>query len=243
MNKNLSNINCFKNIDQLQDNINYKFKNINYLKTALAHTSFVNENKKFKLQSNERQEFLGDSVLSLIVSDYLFKNYSHLPEGKLTKLRASLVCENTLSKFASEISLGNFLVLGNGESGAGGKNKPSILADAFEALIAAIYLDSSFDSASEFVLKFIKNYLNQKEQNFFIDYKTVLQEIVQKNPDETITYRLVSETGPDHDKQFTIQLLINQNVISKGVAKSKKNAEQLAAKEALSMMGIKKIQN
>lgn len=241
MNKNLNQISCFDNINQLELNIKYNFKNINYLKTALAHTSYVNENKKLKLKSNERQEFLGDSVLSLIVSDYLFKNYSHLPEGKLTTLRASLVCEKTLSQFAHEISLGDFLVLGKGEISTGGKDKPSILADAFEALIAAIYLDSNFNLASEFVLKFVKNYLNQKEKSVFADYKTALQEIVQKNPDETITYRLAGETGPDHDKQFTIELLLNQNIISKGVAKNKKSAEQLAAKEALRLMGINKV--
>ncbi len=229
-----------KNINLLQKNIDYNFKNIDYLKTALSHTSYVNENKRSKGYSNERQEFLGDSVLSLVVSDYLFKHYSHFPEGELTKIRASLVCEKTLSQFAGKISLGDFLLLGKGEDSAGGRKKPSILADAFEALIAAIYLDSGLKSAADFVLKFIIDFIDKKEKNVFIDYKTILQEIVQKNPDERLSYRLAGETGPDHDKIFTIELILNNNVFSKAAARSKKSAEQLAAKEALLLMGITK---
>lgn len=234
-----NNTNDFENIDLLQDKIQYSFKNIKYLKTALAHTSYVNENRKLKLQSNERQEFLGDSVLSLVVSDYLFRNYYHLPEGELTKLRAALVCEKTLSQFASEISLGDFLVLGKGESMAGGRKKPSILADAFESLIAAIYLDSDLKSAKVFIMRFVKNYLDKKEEDTFVDYKTMLQEIVQQNPGEILSYNLIGESGPDHDKQFVIELMLNNNAISRGKAHSKKGAEQLAAKEALLLMGIK----
>lgn len=230
-----------KNVNLLQEKINYRFSNIAYLNIALSHTSYVNEHKKLGLKSNERQEFLGDSVLSLVVSDYLFKNYLHLPEGELTKLRASLVCEKTLSQFALKISLGDFLFLGKGEDSAYGRKKSSILADAFEALIAAIYLDSGLKNASEFILKFIKSYLaeEKEKENIFIDYKTILQEIVQKNPDEKLTYYLAGEVGPDHDKYFTIHLKLNNNIVSQGTARNKKNAEQLAAKEALLLMGIK----
>ncbi len=228
-----------KNVDLLQEKINYKFNNIKYLTIALSHTSYVNEHKKLRLKSNERQEFLGDSVLSLVVSDYLFKNHSKLPEGELTKLRAALVCEKTLSQFALQISLGDFLLLGKGESFAEGRKKPSILADAFEALIAAIYLDSGLKNASNFILKFIKGYLIKEKENIFIDYKTILQEIIQKNPDEKLTYCLVGEVGPDHDKNFTVHLKLNNNVVGEGTARNKKNAEQLAAKEALILMGIK----
>lgn len=234
-----SNINNFENIDLLQAKIKYSFKDVRYLKTALAHTSYVNENKKLRLQSNERQEFLGDAVLSLVVSDYLFRHYSHLPEGELTRLRAALVCEKTLSQFASEISLGDFLVLGKGEGRAGGRKKSSILADAFESLIAAIYLDSNLKLAAVFIMRFVKNYLEKKEEDAFIDYKTMLQEIVQQNPGEKLSYNLIGEFGPDHDKQFVIELLLNNNSISQGKAHSKKEAEQLAAKEALLLMGIK----
>lgn len=231
-------VDCFKNIDLLQQIIKYKFHNINYLKTALAHTSYVNENKKLKIKSNERQEFLGDSVLSLVVADYLFKHYANLPEGELTKLRASLVCERTLSNFAHEIRLGDFLVLGKGEDSAGGRKKPSILADGFEALIAAIYLDADFKTSATFILRFVKSYLDKEKKDVFIDYKTILQEIVQQHPDEKLNYCLIGEDGPDHDKCFTIELTLNNDIVSRGTAKSKKNAEQLAAKEALILMGI-----
>lgn len=231
-----------KSLELLQKKINYIFKNTNYLKTALSHTSHVNEHRKSKLQSNERQEFLGDAVLELIVTDYLFRKNPDLPEGVLTKIRSVIVCEKTLSQFADEISLGEFLLLGNGEESAGGRHKPSILADAFEALIAAIYLDANFEMARQFVEKFVRKFMKEKREestDSFTDYKTMLQEIVQKNPTERISYSLVSEEGPDHNKRFTIELLLNNNVISRATSKSKKAAEQLAAKEALSLMGIK----
>lgn len=229
----------FAGLDLLQENINYQFKNINYLKIALNHTSFANENKKEKIITNERQEFLGDSVLSLIVSDYLFKNYDDLPEGELTKIRSALVCEKALSQFANKISLGSFLRLGRGEEINGGRKKASILADAFEALIAAIYLDSGMNFVVDFVLGFVKDYLKHVEGKFvFMDYKTLLQEIVQKNPNETLYYRIVSESGPAHNKIFKIEVLLDNNVIGRGEAGNKKDAERMAAKEALSLMGV-----
>ena len=228
----------FKNLDTLEKKINYKFNNIKYLKIALCHTSYINENRNIKLPSNERQEFLGDAVLSLVVSEYLFNNYSHLPEGKLTKLRSSLVCEKTLGLFASEISLGDFLLLGKGEDNSNGRARNSTLSDSFESLIAAIYLDSGYDLAKQFILKFIIKYLN-KDIKLFVDYKTILQEIVQQNPEEKLSYQVAGIFGPDHDKYFLVELMLNSNIVSTGKARSKKDAEQMAAKEALALMGIK----
>lgn len=216
--------------------LNYEFKNIQYLTTALTHSSYANE-RKGGIVCNERQEFLGDSVLSIIVSDYIFKHCPELPEGELTKLRASLVCEKTLAMYASSINLGNYLFLSHGESKNGGRTRPSILADAFEAVIAAIYLDGGMENARKFVLGFVvKDIKNHKRENFN-DYKTKLQEIVQKNPEEKISYILTDETGPDHDKHFVVEVHLNSNVIGRGGGKSKKEAEQQAARQALELMG------
>ncbi len=222
----------------LEQNIGYTFTNKALLGTALSHSSYANEVKK-GTKSNERLEFLGDSVLSIIVSDYLFQHYDHLPEGELTKLRASLVCEKSLSQFASEIKLGDFLKLGRGEKLTGGKNRPSILADAFEAVLAAIYLDGGIDNARAFVLRFVEEELESgdKQQELFRDYKTTLQEIIQQNKEEVLEYVLADEYGPDHDKTFRVEVHLNSNVIGTGVGRSKKQAEQLAAKEALELMG------
>ncbi len=221
---------------EFQRIIGYTFKNDNLLYEALSHSSFSNENRKGR-NSNERLEFLGDSVLSIVVADYLFENYKNMPEGELTRTRASLVCEKSLYKFAKEIRLGEFIMLGKGEEHTGGRDRTSILADAFEAVIAAIYLDGGIEDAAKFILKFIpKNVLN-KDTVSFNDYKTILQEIVQKNPEEKVEYFLVNETGPDHNKAFTVQVKLNRNVIGQGEGKSKKQAEQMAAKEALELMG------
>lgn len=224
------------NLSDLEENLGYKFQNIDYLLIGVTHSSFANE-VKGKTQYNERQEFLGDSVLSLIVSNYIFNYYSDLPEGELTKLRASLVCEKTLSIFANELHLGDYLRLGKGEDMNGGRLRPSILADAFEAVLAAIYLDGGFEPAQELVLRFIKPELNHVENVPFKDYKTLLQEVIQKNPEEKLGYVLVSESGPDHDKRFEVNVMLNSNVIGHGIDKTKKKAEQDAAKEALELMG------
>lgn len=221
---------------KFQKNINYQFKNEKLLYEALSHSSFANENKKTR-RSNERLEFLGDSVLSIVVSDYLFKHYQHLPEGELTKIRASLVCEKSLHQFAKQIDLGAYIMLGKGEEHTGGRERPSILADAFEAVIAAIYLDGGIESAKNHILRFVPKDLSSHGSVNFNDYKTILQEIVQKNPEEKVDYYLVNETGPDHDKAFTVQVKLNRNVIGEGIGKSKKQAEQMAAKEALELMG------
>lgn len=224
-----------ENISEFEEIIGYKFKDKNLIFTALSHSSFANENKKQR-NSNERLEFLGDSVLSIIVSDFIFEHYTFLPEGELTKLRASLVCEKALFEFAKEIRLGEFIMLGKGEINTGGRTRPSILADAFEAVIAAIYLDGGIEAARKHVLRFIPKNLDPKHQHI-TDYKTVLQEIIQRNPEEMVEYVLKSESGPDHDKEFTVQVMLNSNVIGEGTGKSKKNAEQMAAKQALDLMG------
>ena len=221
---------------EFQKIINYTFKNEKLLYEALSHSSFANENKKQR-KSNERLEFLGDSVLSIVVSEYLFENYSDLPEGELTKIRASLVCEKSLHTFAQEIELGRYIMLGKGEEHTGGRKRPSILADAFEAVIAAIFLDGGFESAKKHILRFVPDNMSTNGSVGFNDYKTILQEIVQKNPEEKVDYYLTDESGPDHDKAFTVQVKLNTNVIGKGIGKSKKQAEQMAAKEALELMG------
>lgn len=220
----------------LEKELGYSFKQSDRLTTALTHSSYANESKK-NISSNERLEFLGDSVLSLVVSDYLYKHYSHLAEGELTKLRASLVCEKSLSEFAKAINLGGYLLLGKGEQITGGASRPSILADAFEAVIAAIYLDGGIEAAGKFIMRFVEPTIASHKPKAFRDYKTALQEIIQQNPEEKLDYILVGESGPDHDKRFTVEVHINSNVIGKGNGKTKKDAEQHAAREALELMG------
>ncbi|MEG2295532.1 MAG: ribonuclease III [Oscillospiraceae bacterium] len=219
----------------LEENIGYTFQNKSYLQIATTHSSYANE-RKDSTQYNERQEFLGDAVLSIVVSDYLFQKF-RLAEGDLTKLRASIVCEKSLHTFAQEIDLGSYLLLGKGEEQTGGRQRPSVLADAFEALIAAIYLDSGIKSATKFIVGFVERMLQNGEKENFKDYKTILQEIIQKNPEEKVNYVLVTQEGPDHDKKFVVQVHLNSNIIGSGEGKSKKSAEQMAAKEALELMG------
>ncbi|MEG1686573.1 MAG: ribonuclease III [Angelakisella sp.] len=220
---------------QLEQKIDYNFQNKKLLKRALTHSSFSNETREHP-ECNERMEFLGDAVLSLVVSTYIFHKY-HLDEGDLTKIRAALVCEKSLFKFAQQINLGEELLLGKGEEQMGGRTRPSIVSDAFEALIAAIYLDGGVQPAEKFILTFIEVELEQHHKHAFVDYKTMLQEIIQKNPEEKVSYVLVSEDGPDHEKTFEVEVRLNSNVIGRGIANSKKSAEQLAAKEALELMG------
>ncbi len=220
----------------LEKNLGYSFKNTGLLTNALTHSSFANE-ARGGITSNERLEFLGDSVLSVIVSDYIYARFNNLPEGELTKLRASLVCEKSLCGFSRQLGLGTFLRLGKGEEKGGGRERDSILADAFEAVLAAIYLDSDLETARNFVMKFVLKELNHTDDEAFKDYKTALQEIIQRNPEESVSYILIGESGPDHDKLFEMEVHLNSNVIGKGIGKSKKQAEQMAAKQALSLMG------
>lgn len=222
-----------KKMLEIEKIIGYQFNNNTLLFTALTHSSFANENKG-EVPFNERLEFLGDSVLQLISGEKMYRENPKMPEGDMSKHRAALVCEDALASYAKEIRLGDYLNLGRGEEQSGGRERPSILADAFEALIGAIYLDGGLGPAKKFVLKFLdKAHLNLK------DYKTLLQEIIQQNPGEKVVYVLAGESGPDHNKSFEVEVHLNSNVIGRGKGRSKKRAEQAAAKEALALMGYK----
>lgn len=223
-------------LDEFEKKIAYKFKDRALLFNALTHSSYANESKH-RFKSNERLEFLGDSVLSIIVSEHIFEEYTDLPEGELSKTRATLVCEKSLANFAKEIDLGDYILLGKGEQQNGGRERPSIVSDAFEAVIAAIYLDGGFEAARRHIMRFLPTNVREAVAKAYDDYKTVLQEIIQMNPEETVEYKLVSESGPAHSKLFTVQVMLNSNVIGTGTASSKKHAEQLAAREALELMG------
>ncbi len=224
-------------MEELQKIIGYNFKDAELLKVALTHSSYANEHKSQKMPCNERLEFLGDSVLSIVVSEYIFKNCPDFPEGELTKLRASLVCEESLFEFAKKINLGSYLLLSRGEHHNKGAHRPSILSDAFEALIAAIFLDGGKNPAEKFILRFVVPEIKNYKKHPAKDYKTTLQEIIQKNPGEQLEYVLVKESGPDHNKHFVVEVHLNSNVIGRGGGKSKKQAEQQAAREALGLMG------
>ena len=214
---------------------NYDFSDDSLIETALTHSSYANEHSE---TCNERMEFLGDSVLSLSVSNYIYDKFPNLPEGRLSKIRASVVCEETLAKCAVKMDFGKYIKLGHGEEASGGRNRPSILSDAFESVIAAIYLDGGMKEASKFVLSFVVPEIKNHSVGFvFRDYKTKLQEIIQRNPGEKLNYVLVDESGPDHNKHFVVEVHLNSNVIGKGGGRSKKEAEQQAAREALELMG------
>ena len=232
--------NLDKNLEEFQGKIRYYFNDKELLIEALSHSSYANEKRKGR-NSNERLEFLGDSVLSIVVSQYLFEHFTHLPEGELTKLRASLVCEKSLYEFAKQIDLGEHILLGKGEENTGGRERVSILADAFEAVIAAVFLDGGLEAAKRHILKFIPKDIDDRKPVSFSDHKTILQEIIQKNPEEKVEYKLVGQSGPDHNKAFKVQVRLNSNVIGTGIGRSKKEAEQMAAKEALELMGYESL--
>lgn len=221
-------------LKEFQEIIGYQFTNEAYLKVALTHSSYANESKHKNVQYNERLEFLGDSVLGLIVSRYIFENFPDLPEGKLTKMRAAVVCERSLWECAVNIDLGKYLILGNGEEHMGGRTRMSILADAFEALIAAIYLDSGIETVREWVMgQLYETIMSAARGKMFKDYKTEFQEVVQKNGDVNIRYEAVSESGPDHNKSFIVEVFLNGKLMGSGEGSSKKKAEQQAAQNAL----------
>lgn len=224
------------NIDKLEEAIGYRFNDRKLIIQALSHSSYANE-KKRPGGSNERLEFLGDSVLSIVVSEYLYTHLTSVAEGDLTKLRASLVCEKSLHVFAQQINLGDYLLLGKGEENTGGRERPSILADAFEAVIAAVYLDGGMEAAKKHILRFMPQDIEHRKAPVFRDFKTVLQEVVQMNPEEKVEYVLIGSEGPDHNKRFVVEVCLNDQVIGRGKGRSKKEAEQLAAKEALELMG------
>ncbi len=223
-----------KKLKALESRIGYEFKDRSLLVLALTHSSYANEKKLGKMGCNERLEFLGDAVLELISSDFLYKKYTQIPEGELTKKRASLVCEPSLAYCARDFGLPQYLLLGKGEDMTGGRNRDSIVSDATEALLGAIYLDGGFASAKEFVLKFILNDLENKQ--LFYDSKTILQEIVQEKGTHLVEYRLIKEEGPDHNKSFTVDVLINGQLMGIGVGHTKKAAEQEAAYQAICKM-------
>ena len=219
----------------LMDKLGYRFRDPRLLEKALTHSSYANEGRH-GLESNERLEFLGDSVLGFVAAKYLFEKETG-PEGELTKLRAAVVCEKALCSYSRELGLGDYLLLGKGDRLTGGAERPSILADAFEAVIAAMFLDGGLEPVRGFVLRFVEKEANNQRKRHFKDYKTTLQEIVQQNPEEKLEYVLTGESGPDHSKQFVVEVHLNSTVIGTGRGRSKKEAEQQAAREALKLMG------
>ncbi len=221
------------NLNDFQDAIGYQFSNVEFLRQALTHSSYANEKHMKKLSDNERLEFLGDAVLEIVSSEFLYHNYPNVPEGELTRLRASIVCEPTLALCTEDLHLGDYLYLGKGEDQTGGRKRKSILSDALEAVIGAIYLDGGFTNAKEFVLRFILTDVENKK--LFYDSKTILQEVVQ-GKHETLSYVLVEESGPDHDKTFSVEVCIDDAVVATGSGHTKKAAEQEAAYRALILM-------
>ena len=207
-------------LQELERKIQYKFHDIELLKTALRHSSYVNEHRMNRLDCNERTEFLGDAVLELVSSEHLFKTYPKMPEGELTRLRASLVCEPTLAFCARELGLGDFLSLGKGEEMTGGRHRDSVTSDAMEAVIGAIYLDGGFANAKEFILRFVLNDIEHKK--LFLDSKTIFQEMVQGKIPGEISYHLVGEKGPDHDKIFSAEVWIGKKCMGRGDGRTKK---------------------
>lgn len=218
-------------LQHIEEKIHYRFHNRELLRQALTHSSYTNEHRLDRTQCNERLEFLGDAVLELSSSEFLYEHYSDQPEGVLTKLRASIVCEPTLANIARTFSLGDFLFLGKGEDATGGRQRDSIISDALEAVIGAIYLDGGFTSAKEFVLRFIMNDIEHKK--LFFDSKTILQEVVQAKAEGELSYQLIGEEGPDHDKKFIVEARIGTKTYGQGIGKTKKGAEQEAAYHTL----------
>ncbi len=224
-------------METLEARIGYTFHDRRLLQNALMHSSYANENRARGCTSNERLEFLGDSVLGMVTAMRLYRLYPDMPEGKLSRLRAELVCEQSLHAVALELGLGSYIRLGHGEARNGGRERPSILADAVEAIIAAIYLDGGLESAQRFILDHILTGLAEGQMHHVADYKTDLQERVQRKPGQALEYTLLSESGPDHNKTFTMNVLLNGSEIGRGTGRTKKEAEQSAAKSALERMG------
>ena len=227
-------------IKDLEAAIGYRFNNITLVQNALTHSSYANERWHDSLRSNERLEFLGDSILGMVVAEHLYRNFPNRPEGELTRMRADMVCERSLADVAERIGLGSHLLLGHGEERFGGRNRASILADAVESLIAAAFLDGGMEAARRFIERFILTDVPVKKLHN-VDYKTALQELVQQKKDQTITYTLTGESGPDHDKQFQVEVSLNGTVVGMGVGTSKKRAEQDAARVAIATLWPDKI--
>lgn len=226
-------MNILKDLESLENKIGYVFRDKNLLRQAITHSSFTNEQKINKLADYERLEFLGDAVLELISSEFLFMKYKDFSEGKLTKMRASMVCEPSLAFCARDLNLGNFLLLGKGEENTGGRKRDSITSDAMEAVIGAIYLDGGMEEAKNFIYRYILSDLENKQ--LFYDSKTNLQELIQGKLKKEFSYRLVEESGPEHDKVFVVEVLMEETIIGAGKGRTKKAAEQEAAYKALLM--------
>lgn len=224
-----------KKIEQL---LNIEFCNIEVIKQAFTHSSYVNEHRDILTSDNERLEFLGDAVLELGVSQYLYRKFPNMPEGEMTKLRAAIVCEPSLEAFARSLNLGEHILLGKGEEMTGGRNRPALLADVFEAFLGALYLDQGFDIALNFLEKHVFPKIDTGAFSHGMDYKSKLQEIVQQDKNQTIEYQIVDERGPSHNKEFVAELLINEKVLGSGIGRTKKEAEQRAAKDALDKLGV-----
>ena len=222
-------------IKDLEIAIGYRFKNITLLQNALTHSSYANEFWRDSLRSNERLEFLGDSILGMVVAEHLYRTFPDRPEGELTRMRADMVCERALAKVANRLSLGDHLLLGHGEEQGGGRTRPSILADAVESVIAACFLDGGMEASRKLIESFILCEVPVTRLSN-ADYKTAFQERVQQKKDQTIGYQLVGESGPDHDKSFQVEVLLNGKVVGTGTGSSKKRAEQDAARNAMEQL-------
>ena len=222
----------------LQDNIGIRFQSIKFLKLAFTHSSYVNEHKNRNLQDNERLEFLGDAVLELTVSDYLYRAFPDMKEGHMTKLRAAIVCEASLVEFAEFLNFGNYILLGKGEEITGGRHRPALLADVFESFIGALYLDQGIDAVVSFLEKYVFPRIDHGDFSQFHDYKSQLQEFVQHDNLGNIVYHIVDELGPAHDREFHSEIIIEGKVYGNGVGKSKKESEQKAAHQALIKLGV-----
>lgn len=215
----------------LEERLGYQFKNRSLLENALTHSSYANEHRDSGMSSNERLEFLGDSVLGMVVADHLYREHPQMPEGELTRTRAAMVCEGSLFEVARALELGKYLRLGKGEDAGGGRERPSILADATEAVLAAVYLDGGIAQARRLIRVLILG--NEEEMSASRDYKTALQELVQRESGQKLTYRLVGEEGPDHAKRFSVEVELNGKTVGAGEGRTKKAAEQNAAKAAI----------
>ncbi len=220
-----------RDLRELEQETGYIFRDRDLFKQALTHSSYANEHRLSKADCNERLEFLGDAVLELVCSDYLYRNYGDKPEGEMTKLRASIVCEPTLALCAEELKLGEYLLLGRGEEATGGRGRASVVSDAMEALIGAIYLDGGFASAKEFIHGFVLNDIEHKQ--LFYDSKTILQEMVQAEDEGELSYELLREEGPDHNKRFEVRALVGDKEVGRGTGRTKKAAEAMAAYRAI----------
>ncbi|MBM7571790.1 ribonuclease III [Aquibacillus albus] len=217
----------------LQQKLGIQFNNESLLKQAFTHSSYVNEHRKKYSQDNERLEFLGDAVLELGVSQYLYKEYPKMAEGELTKLRASIVCEPSLVSFANDIDFGQYILLGKGEELTGGRNRPALLADVFESFIGALYLDKGFGDVITFLEQYVYPKIDTGAFSHAMDYKSQLQEVIQQNKNNIIEYAIVEERGPAHNREFVAEVKVNSKVVGTGIGRTKKEAEQRAAKKAL----------